>query len=102
MSATVFEKKGKVLTVKPNGRLDAATSPALEAELQLYIVDAQSIIMDFTGVEYISSAGMRVLLATEQRLEESGGDMRLIHVNEHILEIFDLVGFRDIIMVEES
>ena len=102
MSSTIFEKQGKVLTVKPQGRLDAATAPVLEKELWPYLSDVQEITMDFSGVEYISSGGLRVLLATEQFLEDHGGSMRLIHVNAHIMEIFELVGFMDIVKVEEN
>ena len=102
MSVTVFEKQGKVLTVKPKGRLDAATAPVLEKEMWPYLQNAQEVVMDFAGVEYISSGGLRVMLATEQFLEDHDGNMRLIHVNEHIMEIFELVGFMDIVKVEES
>jgi anti-sigma B factor antagonist len=102
MSTTIFEKQGTVLTVKPQGRLDAATAPILEKELWPYLSDVQDITMDFTDIEYISSGGLRVLLATEQVLEDRGGSMRLIHVNEYIMEIFELVGFMDIVKVEES
>ncbi len=102
MSTTIFEKQGKALTVKPQGRLDAVSSPVLEKEMQEYLDDVQEITMDFTDVEYISSGGMRVLLATEQRMEDCDGSLRLIHVNEYILEVFELVGFIDIVNVEES
>ena len=102
MSATVFEKKGTLLTVKPEVRLDTTTSPVLESELRQYLDGVQEVIMDFTGVEYISSGGLRVLLATEQLLENRGGSMKLIHVNEHIIEIFELVGFMDVVNVERD
>ena len=102
MSTTIFEKQGKSLTVKPAGRLDATASPVLDKELQPYLNDVLDITMDFVNVEYISSAGMRVLLATEQRMEECDGNLRLIHVNENILEVFELVGFMDIVNVEED
>lgn len=99
MSNTVFEKQGTALTVKPQGRLDTATSPVLENELRQQLDGVQEITMDFSGVEYISSGGLRVLLATEQQMESRGGSMKLIHVNEHILKIFELVGFMDVVTV---
>ena len=103
MSATVFEKQGSRLTVKPEGRLDTATSPILESEMQPYLEDGvQDVIMDFTKVEYISSGGLRLMLTTDQQLESRGGSMKIIHVNENILEIFSLVGFTDIITVEKD
>ncbi len=102
MSATVFEKQGSVLTVKPEGRLDTATSPVLESELRPYLDGVQDLIIDFTKVDYISSGGFRVLLATEQQLENHGGSMKIIHVNKHIIEIFELVGFMDMVAVEKE
>ncbi len=102
MSATVFEKQGSRLTVKPEGRLDTATSPILESEMQPYLDSVQDVIMDFTKVEYISSGGLRLMLTTDQQLENRGGSMKIIHVNENILEIFSLVGFTDIITVEHD
>ena len=100
MSATVFEKEGSVLTVRPDGRLDTATSPILDSELRKHLDGVREIIMDFTQVEYISSGGLRVLLTTEQLMESRGGSMKVIHVNEHILEIFNLVGFMNMVQVE--
>ncbi len=102
MSATVFEKQGSRLTVKPEGRLDTATSPILESEMQPYLDTVQDVVMDFTKVEYISSGGLRLMLTTDQQLESRGGSLKIIHVNENILEIFSLVGFTDIITVEQD
>ena len=102
MSATVFEKQGSRLTVKPEGRLDTATSPILESEMQTYLDTVQDVVMDFTKVEYISSGGLRLMLTTDQQLESRGGSLKIIHVNENILEIFSLVGFTDIITVEQD
>ena len=102
MSTTIFEKNGSKLTVKPEGRRDTATSPVLEKEMQQYLDGVQELTMDFSNVEYISSGGLRVLLATEQLLEEWGGSMQLIHVNEYILEVFDMVGFMDVVTVVQE
>ena len=99
MSATVFDKRGSVLTAIPDGRLDTATSPVFEKELLPYLDDVREVVMDFSNVEYVSSGGLRVLLATQQRMEKTGGVLKLIHVNEHVLAIFDLVGFMDVVTV---
>lgn len=102
MSTTIFEKQGANLTVYPKGRLDTVSSPVLEQELQQYLDGVQYVTMDFAEVDYITSGGLRVLLATDQILEDRGGNLRVIHVNEHILEVFQLVGFMEIVDVEES
>ena len=102
MSGTVFEKNGSLLTVKPEGRLDTAASLTLNEELEAQLDGVTEIIMDFEKVEYISSSGLRVLLTAEQKMEDCGGKMKLIHVNEYIIAIFDLVGFMDVITVERS
>ena len=100
MPNTVFELNGTTLTVKPAGELDSMTSPVFEEELLRHLPGAQRIIVDFENVDYISSAGLRVFLAAEQTLESRGAEMKLIHVSDYILEIFDLVGFQDIVTVE--
>ena len=102
MLDTVFEKKGSLLTVKPKGRLDSAASALLDEELARQMDGVTEIIMDFEQVEYIASSGLRVLLAAEQKMEKCGGKMKLIHVNEYIVSIFDLVGFMDVITVERG
>ncbi len=102
MSGTVFEKKGALLTIRPEGRLDTAASLDLNEELAAQLDGVTEIIMDFEKVEYISSSGLRVLLTAEQRMEDCGGKMKLIHVNEYIIAIFDLVGFMDVITVERG
>ncbi len=95
-----FKKEGTTLTVTPEGRLDTATSPELEKRMAPEMEGMTEIIIDFEKVEYVSSGGLRVLLATEQEMEEREGKMKVIHVNSHIMEIFELTGFLDIITVE--
>ena len=100
MLNTTFELNDATLTVKPVGEMDSMTSPAFEEELHQHLTGVASIIVDFEKLNYISSAGLRVFLAMEQFLEDRNAEMKLIHVNEHIMEIFDLVGFLDIVTVE--
>ena len=85
--------------MKPRGRLDLVSSPTLEKDLKEHMDGVQEIIMDFTDVEYISSGGLRVLISVEQQLEKNGGNMTVIHANDYILEVFELVGFMDVIKV---
>ena len=100
MSNASFERNGATLTVKPVGELDSITSPVFEEEFRRHLTGVSDIIVDFEKLDYISSAGLRVFLAVEQTLERQGAEMKLIHVNEHIMEIFDLVGFLDVVTVE--
>ena len=100
MSSTVFEKQDNVLTVKHTGRLDTITSPVLENELRPYLDAVQEVIMDFSKIDYISSSGLRLLLTTQEALEDHGGSMKLIHVNDLIMEILEVTGFVDILTIE--
>ena len=95
-----FQKNGDTLTVIPEGRLDTATSPLLEQKMNPELWSAQHLIMDFAQVDYISSSGLRLLLAAHQNMEERGGDLRMIHVNEYIRDVLNLVGFLEIMNVE--
>ena len=89
----------KMLTVTLEGRLDTTTAPQLEAELKSDLPDVTSLVMDFEKLEYISSAGLRVLLSA-QKIMNKQGEMKLIHVNDVINEIFEVTGFSDILSIE--
>lgn len=99
MSTTILDKNNDTLTVTPNERLDTATSPVLEKELSTHLDDITNIIIDFKNVEYISSSGMRVILALAQEIEDKDGSLHLINVNDNIIEIFELVGFMNLVKV---
>ena len=96
-----IEKKqeGKVLTVALQGRLDTTTAPDLEAELKNAYDTADQLKLDFAGLEYISSAGLRVLLSAHKVMSNKGG-MTISHVNEIVQEVFDVTGFSDILNIE--
>ncbi len=100
--ATTFEQSGSILTVKPEGRIDSKTSPILESDIQKYIDSTDNMILDFTNVDYISSAGMRVLLALHKKLKKRGGTLKVINVKDAIYEIFKLVGFHSMIEVSQG
>ncbi|MEA4974013.1 putative anti-sigma factor antagonist BtrV [bioreactor metagenome] len=87
------------LTVTLTGRLDTTTAPQLEAELKSSLDGLNSLIMDFAELEYISSAGLRVLLSAQKTMNKQG-KMVIRHVNETILEVFEVTGFCDILTVE--
>ena len=89
----------KVLNVKVEGRLDTATAPALEEELAEVMDEAEELVFDLEGLEYMSSAGLRILLATQKKMAQRGG-MKVVNVNDVIKEIFDITGFSDILTIE--
>ena len=96
-----IEKKtdGSSLNIALEGRLDTMTSPQLEETLKDSLDGVTSLIMDFEKLEYISSAGLRVLLSA-QKIMNKQGEMKLIHVNDVINEIFEVTGFSDILNIE--
>ena len=81
------------------GRIDTTTAPQLEAEVKSSTESAECIVIDFSKVEYISSAGLRVLLSGHKLMNAKGG-LKLINVSEDIMEIFDVTGFTDILNIE--
>ena len=92
-------KNDTTLTLAIQGRIDTTTAPQLEAELRPDIDGVTELYLDFTGVEYISSAGLRVLLSA-QKLMSRQGKMVLSHVNESVMEVFEVTGFSDILTIE--
>ena len=82
-----------------SGRLDTVTAPELERALRDELGDVSSLILDFAGLEYISSAGLRVLLAARKAMEGQG-DMKLTHVSGPVMEIFEVTGFSGILTIE--
>ncbi|HJC23905.1 MAG TPA: STAS domain-containing protein [Candidatus Eisenbergiella merdavium] len=87
------------LTLALEGRLDTTTSPSLEAELKHSIDGVTELVFDFEKLEYISSAGLRVLLAA-QKVMNRQGKMVIRHVNDVIQEVFEITGFVDILTIE--
>ncbi len=89
----------KTLTVTLEGRLDTTTAPQLESELKSELAGVTTLVMDFEKLEYISSAGLRVLLSA-QKIMNKQGEMKVIHVSDVINEIFEVTGFSDILNIE--
>lgn len=87
------------LTIALSGRLDTTTAPQLESELKASIDGIGKLVLDFAGLEYLSSAGLRVLLAA-QKIMNKQGTMVVKNVNETIQEIFEVTGFCDILTIE--
>ena len=88
-----------ILTVNVAGRLDTVTSRKLGEELEEVIREAEELVLDLEDLEYMSSAGLRVILATEKKMAKKGG-MKVIHVNDVVREVFDITGFSDFLTIE--
>ena len=98
---TITKKQdAEKLTVELEGRLDTTTSPQLEAELQSSVNGITELVFDLEKLEYISSAGLRVLLAA-QKVMNKQGEMTIKNVRPEIMEIFEVTGFEDILNIEE-
>ena len=93
------KKDGNTLLLTLEGRLDTITAPELERILKSSLDGVDALTFDLEKLEYISSAGLRVLLST-QKVMNRQGKMKLLHVNETIMEIFTVTGFSDILTIE--
>lgn len=92
-------KKDDVLTVSLTGRLDTTTSPQLDEELKKSLDGIRELTMDLEGLEYISSAGLRILLSTQKTMNQQG-TMKLINVSSMVMDVFEVTGFSDILTIE--
>ena len=90
--------KGRTLNVVLSGRLDTITAPQLKAELKASLDGITELILDFQNLEYLSSAGLRVLLAA-QKVMNRQGTMTVMHVSDTVHEIFEVTGFIDILTI---
>ena len=87
------------LTMAVSGRLDTTTAPELDAALKEALPGVKELVLDFSALDYISSAGLRVLLSTQKIMSKQGG-MKLTGVNEGIMEVFEITGFAGILTIE--
>ena len=92
-------EEGDKITFALEGKLDTITSPELEKEVNESINDVIDLVFDCEKLEYISSMGLRVLLAAQQAIE-GNGNMKIINVNEEVMEIFEVTGFDSIFYIE--
>ena len=92
-------KNGSELTIALEGRLDTTTAPQLEEELKAALPGVTNLIWDMASLAYLSSAGLRVLLAAQKQMNKQG-DMKVINVNETIMDIFEVTGFVDVLTIE--
>ncbi len=101
MSLNIEQKNENGLTILLNGRLDTVTAPQLETVLDSTLHTTDTLVFDMEHLEYISSAGLRLLLKAQKEMSKKGG-MKLLHVNADIMEIFDITGFSDFLTIEQA
>ena len=94
----IKQKKESVYSIALVGRLDTSTAPLLEAEINANLEGVTEFELDFAKLDYISSAGLRVLLAA-QKIMNKQGSMKVCNVNPEIMEVFDITGFSDILTI---
>ena len=94
-----IQKNEKECMVMVVGRLDATTAPTLEKEIGENLDNVEKLILDFNGVEYISSAGLRVVLNAQKKMQQIG-EMKVINVCQEVMDIFEMTGFVDILVIE--
>lgn len=92
-------RENNALVVSIEGRLDTTTAPQLEAELKESLENITALTLDMEKLDYISSAGLRVLLSAQKRMNTQG-NMKIVHAGETIMEIFEVTGFSDILTIE--
>ena len=94
-----IKKNEKETIIEVAGRLDTITAPILENTISENIGDIESLILDFKALEYISSAGLRVLLGAQKKMQKIGF-MKVVNVCEAVMEVFEMTGFADILVIE--
>ena len=97
MSLKIEKKNTEILALV--GRLDTMTAPELETEISAMLPTVQSLTLDMEKLDYISSAGLRVILKTQKALEKKSG-LKITHVPEAVREVFDMTGFSDFLSME--
>ena len=97
MSLKIEKKNAETLALE--GRLDTLTAPELEAEISAMFPTVQTLTLDMEKLDYISSAGLRVILKTQKALKKKSG-LKLIHVSDEVKEVFDITGFSDFLTIE--
>ena len=94
-----LENDGPTTIISPEGRIDTVTAPELEDAMSKIPQDATSIKFDFAKVDYISSAGLRVLLVAQKTVKKNGGAMSIANVSPAVKDVFDITGFSDILTI---
>lgn len=94
-----IKRKADETTIELAGRLDTTTAPALDKAIMSDMEGTKTLILDFGSLEYISSAGLRVLLSAQKRMQKIGS-MKLTNVCEEVMDVLEMTGFADILTIE--
>ena len=94
-----IKKQTEETIIEVAGRLDTITAPVLEKTINENIGDIKALVLDFKGLVYVSSAGLRVLLGAHKKIQKFG-EMKLINVCEEVMEVLEMTGFADILVIE--
>ena len=94
-----IKRKAEETTIELVGRLDTTTAPSLDKTINEDIGDTKNLVLDIKGLEYISSAGLRVLLGAQKKMQKIGS-MKVTNVCEAVMEVFEMTGFADILVIE--
>lgn len=94
-----IRKNAETAVIEIAGRLDTTSAPALEKAINEDIVDTKNLVLDLKGVQYISSAGLRVLLGAQKKMQKIG-TMKVTNVCEAVMEVLEMTGFADILVIE--
>ena len=94
-----IKKTADETVIQIEGRLDTVTAPVLDKTINEDIGDAKNLVLDVKGMEYISSAGLRVLLSAQKKMQKIGS-MKVVHVCAEVMEVFEMTGFADILVIE--
>ena len=98
MTIEIKKNQGETV-IEIAGRLDTITAPVLDKTINEDIGDTKNLVLDVKGMEYISSAGLRVLLSAQKKMQKIGS-MKVINVCEEVMEVFEMTGFADILVIE--
>ncbi|MBR5230338.1 MAG: STAS domain-containing protein [Firmicutes bacterium] len=94
-----IKRNGEAATIEIVGRLDTTTAPALDKTINEDIEDVKDLVLDFEKLEYVSSAGLRVILSAQKKMQKIGS-MKVRNVCEDVMEVFEMTGFADILEIE--
>ena len=94
-----MKKNAEETIIEIAGRLDTTTAPVLDKAINEELKDVKTLVLDLNGLEYISSAGLRILLNAQKKMQKIGS-MKLRHVSEAVMEVFEMTGFADILEIE--